>query len=159
MPSGLRQGLLPKLHYSPKIWEMCNGKVSLQSMCEICTIPHIFAATGRQSLGAFTLAEEHFIRDSSRVGSHVNAREEATSKANFPKCLSTTREAASHHNREVRRSGQSLSPSVPLLCTHPDLSQVPGLERCHSAVVRQQLKKLARSPIYPSHPHTRKAPF
>lgn len=51
MPSGLRQGLLPKLHYSPKIWEMCNGKVSLQSMCVICTIPHMFAATGRQSLG------------------------------------------------------------------------------------------------------------
>lgn len=95
---------------------------------------------------AFTLAEEHFIRDSSRVGSHVNAGEEANSKANFPKCLSTTREATSHHNREVRRSGLSLSPSqslsvplspsVTLLCTHLDLPQVPGLEHCHPTVVR-----------------------
>lgn len=119
-----------------------------KSVCKACAYfaPYLICLLPRVDFRAFTLAEKHFIRDSSRVGSHVNAGEETTSKANFPKCLPTTREATSHHNREVRRSGLSLStsqslsvplsPSVTLLCTHLDLPQVPGLEHCHPAVVR-----------------------
>lgn len=124
MPSGLRQGLLPKLHYSPKIWEMCNGKVSLQSMCVICTIPHMFAATGRQSLGPL-----HQLRNTSSeipqeweamlmLGRRQTARQTSQNASLPPGKLPLT---------TTERSEGVVCPSVPLSPSQsPSVPQLPS---------------------------------